>query len=196
MMRRPRRPHALPPGLPADGPRHVAFAPPTGLGGAPPSTPAQLAERRAFVEPLWLAGTPAAQIVDFANKQGKGWTAQQVRNTLAELRSEYAADYADRETTRRTDQLARLHRHLALMSSTRPVPHSAIATTEKLIAEIEGNLAPRRLQVEQRAVPDALAAVCAGMSEAEVERLLAEERERELRLGAVETTGAALPESP
>lgn len=174
-------------------------------GQQPPViTPEQHAERRAFVESLLLAGMTNSRVVAICaqplqrNAQGHitsglGLGPSAVIPICIEIRRQWADDYKAREATRRTDQLARLQNDTSRMRTQANVPWSTVQQTEKLIAEIEGNLAPRRLEVGVHAVPDALAASLAGMTEADVEAIIAEERENAKKLAAIPTTAEASP---
>ena len=162
-------------------------------------------ERLAFVESLYLAGMPTQRIVTLCmrpfgrdvggNLTGLGLGNRAVRELVTQVRTAYLDDFKAREATRRTDQLARLHNDLARMRSSGKVPWSTVATTEKLVAEVEGNLAPRRFEVGVQALPDALTQALASQfsTDEAVQLALAEERERERRLRAIETTGEASP---
>ncbi len=204
MARNPRlRPPELPPVQPAAP--SVALAPTVGTGQLLHPTEAEDEERRQFIEGLFLAGAPYTRIVQLATQPpvlgpdgkrtggGLGIGKGLVKHYLAELRQTHALFAAESEKTKRSDQLARLRNHLMRMASATKPPWASIQSTEKLIAEIEGNLAPRRLQVELHAVPDALAAAVAGMTPADIERQIAEELEREKKLAAIDTTASSVP---
>jgi hypothetical protein len=113
---------------------------------------------------------------------------------LAAIRQANRDDFESRKETRRTDQLARVHRHLAIMSMETKKPWAAIQAMEKLASEIEGNLAPRRLDINVSTIPDALAQSCAGLTEELAEQIIAEELEAQRKLAAISTTGESLPE--
>lgn len=165
-------------------------------GGSVPPPPHEVTveereARLAYVESLYLAGLPSRQIfalaaqppvLDATGKRvggGIGVKASATKILLAEIRQSYADDWKSREAFRRTDQMARLQRHLAQMASEGGrKPWAQIMRAEQLISEVEGNLAPRRLELEVRDLPDALAQVIAGMSRDDVARVLAEERAR------------------
>ncbi len=189
--------------IPAPASVSVAVAPVVGTGQHIVPTEAEDEERRVFIEGLFLAGAPTSRIIQLAcappridsdgvKRGGLGITKQLARHYLAELRSFHALFASEADNTRRTDQLARLRNDMMRMRSEKKVPYATVGTHEKLIAEIEGNLAPRRLQVELHAVPDALAAAVAGWSADDVERMVAEELEREKRLAAIETTASPI----
>lgn len=176
---------------------------PVGRAFVPVVTPEQYAERRAFIESLLLSGMPNSRVVAIcAQPYGKSATGgltglgvgpQVVVPICNEIRKQWADDYRSREATRRTDQLTCLQNDLARMRSQAQVPWQSVTAQEKLRAEIEGNLAPRRLEVGLAAVPDALAASIANMTEADCEAILAEELEREKKLNAFVTTAEASP---
>jgi hypothetical protein len=161
-----------------------------------------LLERRAFVDSLLKAGATVDQICTLAAKapeldqQGKrtgggfGLTHHQVKTLVRDLRALLAEEL--QTPTAKLEQLGRLRNDLLKMRSMVKPPHAAISSHEKLIAEIEGNLAPRRIQHEVHAIPDAVAAICGSMTNEEVESLMLEEREREKMLRAIPTTGEAV----
>lgn len=164
----------------------------------PPLSPEQRAERRAFVESLLLSGMPNSRVVAICAQpyargpsgslMGLGLGPSSVVPICNEIRRQWADDYKSREATRRTDQLTCLQNDLSRMRSQQQVPWQSVTAQEKLRAEIEGNLAPRRLEVGIAAVPDALAASLAGLTAADVEAILAEELEVAKKLRAIETT--------
>lgn len=195
-----RRPDA--PGINDTG--HRALEPSRPGGGVIEKlTEEQHAERRNFVEALVLSGMPNTRVVQVCarpysrdaggNLAGLGIGPSVVVDIIRQIRQRWADDYKSRESTRRTDQLTRLHNDLALMSIDKTPNRAAKVSTEKLIAEIEGNLAPRRLEVAHSALPDALVASVSDMTEADVEAALLEELEREKKLKAIDTTAEALP---
>lgn len=173
--------------------------------GLVPPTPSadEIAERRAFVDSLLKAGATVDQICTLAakrpelNKQGQrtgggfNLSKHQVQVLVRDLRALLAEEL--QSPTSKLEQLGRLRNDLLKMRSMAKPPHAAMASYEKLIAEIEGNLAPRRVQLEVHTIPDAVAAVVAGMTNDDVEAMMLEEREREKQLRAITTTGEASP---
>lgn len=164
-------------------------------------TPAQKQLRFETVERVYLSGGTNGQICTAAaaelTKQHKLPTEpRELLGVLGEVRQKTKEDFESRKETRRTDQLARLQSDLLAMRTNPKTPRQAIAHTEKLIADIEGNLAPRRLEVAVHAVPDALAQSCAGMTADDVERIIAEEQELLKKLRAIPATGVEVVASP
>ncbi len=173
---------------PQPEPRGPALAPPpTGLS-PPHPTADELARRRLLVAGMLNDGHPMSYIVDVATIQ-LGINAGQVKATVAELRRLLLEEEAEARPFRQLAQVQRLRADVAKMRGiTARVPWSALGTHEKLIAEIEGNLAPRRIKHEIAPVPDALAAVVNGMTTDDVERTIAEELEHMKKLAAINTT--------
>lgn len=168
-----------------------------------PLSPERIAERYQFIESLLLSGMTNSRVIaacvqPYAKDEngllmGLGIGPDQVVPICTEIRKRWQDDYKAREATRRTDQLACLQNDLARMRSQSTVPWSTVGVHEKLKAEIEGNLAPRRLEVGVHAIPDALGVALAGMTEADVEALIAEELELTKKAQAIVTTAEASP---
>jgi hypothetical protein len=170
---------------------------PAGPALAPPNTqPAlqptaeELAKRRLLVAGMLNDGHPLSYIVDVATIQ-LGVNEGQVRATIRELRHQLLEEEAEARPFRQLAQVQRLRADVAKMRGLPRQPWSSVGTHEKLIAEIEGNLAPRRIKHEIAAVPDALAAVVNSLSEADVEREILEQREHMKKLAAITTTAEA-----
>ncbi len=177
-----------------DSPTGVHAAPNVGAPVVPSVEPEVTAARREFLEGLVLVGAPRSRILQLARR--KGYSTKICDEDIRLIRAEHAADQADREKTRRSDQLARLRNSLMRMQSEARPPWAAIQATEKLIAEIEGNLAPRRLEVGLTAIPDALAAAVSAMTPESIEAAIAEELERNrLLASAIPTTGESVPDA-
>lgn len=171
-------------------PTGPALAPPnTGLS-PPHPTAEELAKRRLLVAGMLNDGHPLSYIIDVATIQ-LGVNEGQVRSTIRELRAQLLEEEAEARPFRQLAQVQRLRADVAKMRGQGRQPWSAVGTHEKLIAEIEGNLAPRRIKHEIAAVPDALAAVVNSLSEADVEREILEQREHMKKLAAIPTTAEA-----
>lgn len=203
MARVPRPTPIKPPAAPATptaaGP---ASAPLVGTGSGPAAKLEDVEVHRRFVEGLVLRGAMLTRIVTLARQ---GWTDPQVpgrrftigdatvkrmhRDVCAAIREEVDGTSKDS----RRDQIARLRDDLLRMRSDPKTSWTALSTHEKLVAEVEGNLAPRRLTLEVGPVPDALAASIAGMTPEAIEQALAEELEREKKLRAIDVQGQAVP---
>ena len=176
---------------PLPEPTGPALAPPPTAETKPHPTADELARRRLLVAGMLNDGHPMSYIVDVATIQ-LGINAGQVKATVAELRRALLEEEAEARPFRQLAQVQRLRADVAKMRGIQArVPWSALGTHEKLIAEIEGNLAPRRIKHEIAPVPDALAAVVNGMSEGDVEGIITEERERVKMLAAINTTHEA-----
>ena len=132
-------------------------------------------------------GHPMNTILDVARKT-LGLNERQVKTVVADLRRAMVEADAELKPFRQLEQVERLRQDLAKMRAQPRIPFNALTSHEKLVAEIEGNLAPRRIKHEIAAVPDSIATVLAGMSEADVERIIAEEREVVRKLAAIVTT--------
>lgn len=206
MARKPRR-RIDHPGI-NDRPLPTPDPMPQGHALPPALTPEQHAERRTFIEQLLLSGMPNSRVVAICiqpygkspsgSLTGLGVGPAVVVPICTEIRRQWADDYKAREATKRTDQLTCLQNDLARMRSQQQVPWQSVTAQEKLRAEIEGNLAPRRLEVGIAAVPDALAASLANMTEADVEAIIAEELEAVKNQRALVTTAepVASPQAP
>lgn len=180
-----RQPLASAPARANTGP---ASAPPiVGPPAAGHPDPLVMTERRMFIGGMLRDGHPMNTIVDVAMVRF-GIHEGQVRSVVADLRRLMVEADAETKPFRQLEQLDRLRADLAKMRAQPRMPFAALTSHEKLIAEIEGNLAPRRIKHEVQPLPDALAAALAGMSAADVERIMREEREVQKKLAAFVTT--------
>ncbi len=143
-------------------------------------------ERRQFVDNLVRAGATTDQIARLAQRQF-GIERRTVDRLLVDLKKLLREELLAADS--KVEQLARLRNDLLKMRTMTKQPHAAIVATEKLIAEIEGNLAPRKLQHDFKgAVPDALAAALSGMTAEDLEALAQEQLELEKKAAAIDTT--------
>ncbi len=161
----------------------------------PPPTPDEIEARRQFIDNLLKAGATVDQIATLA-RQKFSLDKRTVEREVADLRRLLREELAAADS--KVEQLGRLRNDLLKMRSERSPRWSSIAATERLISEIEGNLAPRKLQHDFKGqVPDVLAAVLSGMSGEELEDIAAEQREIERKAAAYVTSGepVASPEA-
>ncbi len=152
----------------------------------PPPTPEEMEERRQFVDNLVRAGGTPDQIATLARRQF-GIDRRTVERLLVDLRKLMREELEASDS--KVEQLYRLRNDLLKMRTLPKQPYASIVATEKLVAEIEGNLAPRKLQHDFKgAVPDALAAALAGMTAEDLEALANEQLELEKKAAAIVTT--------
>jgi hypothetical protein len=192
--------------LPAPSAAGPASAPPTGEAAhrAPAVDPATALDHERYVLSLVLAGAPTIQIEQLAcapstfdgSKRiggGLGVSKTVARQLIRAVRSLLLEESPETVTTRRAEMTARLQNDLMRMRSLPKVPYAAVSQHEKLLSELHGLLAPRRVAIELSTVPDALAAVVAGMTDSTVEEQLLEERERDRMLRSITVSGEASP---
>lgn len=174
---------------PHSSPKTLQASPSQGSVPPPPS-PEQVEERRQFVDKLLKAGATPDQIATLAQGQF-GIDKRTVDRLVADYRRLLREEL--QHSDNKLEQLGRLRNDLLKMRTQQKPPYAAIATTEKLVAEIEGNLAPRKLQHDFKgAVPDALAAALGSMTSDDLEALAQEQAELERKAASIETTAESV----
>jgi hypothetical protein len=161
-------------------------------------------ERRVYVQQLMLAGYTLAQVIRFGKEHG--WTDKQARADYSHISDEWSKQSEEELAHARAQAIQRIRSDLARMrvvtdnaSKTtgkskkgrkglvQSVEHAAatykdLVAAERLLAQIEGTLRPIEVKVSigdasRRALIDTIN----GMSPAEMNALVAEHRELELR---------------
>jgi len=101
-----------------------------------------------------------------------------VQLRMQEIRADLHAEYKDRRATIAAEQVERLQNDLLRMRSSAKVPWSSVNQHERLLADITGTIAPRRVHLTgDEGLAASLVSVLAGMTAEERERAIIEQRE-------------------
>jgi hypothetical protein len=119
-------------------------------------------------------GTKAAKVRGWSFERRAVWT------MLKRLDEEWAADFKEFAGNERPRQAERLRQDLARMRALTRPSFQAIARHEELLARIAGTMQPIRVEVDvMHVVQVSIATVIAELTEAERDRIVAEQLELE-----------------
>lgn len=198
----------------------------TGVPGGG-ETEANGEELRLIVANLVLAGAPTLRVIDVVNHRDcpsckarvevdvevcprcnteqpvelvrHKLSDRSVRSYMNGARLEIQREYEERRSQLASEQVERLRNDLLRMRSSSKVPWTAVAQHERLVADITGTIAPRRVHLTgNEGLVSALSAALAGMSSEERERAVVEQRNL-MRLAGrdvIEVPGEAVASSP
>lgn len=117
-----------------------------------------------------------------SKSRGYEFDRRQVWITLKRIDAELAADLKDTVASERSRQVERLRRDLARMRARSSPPYTAIKQHEELLARLTGTLQPIRVEVDVlHTLKQSLAVVIADMTEADRDRIVAEQLALEAR---------------
>lgn len=112
----------------------------------------QVMDIQAKVELLLLYGATGAEIKSALRQNGAEVSERSIDDYSRRIRDVWVAEEASARTTARQRQLARLYRQVRTLQTENK--HDEVHKREKLIAKIEGNLAPVQVEVKKSSWDD------------------------------------------
>jgi len=176
------------------------------LSGAPTSRVLEIVNTRKCVEPnctarpqVDVATCPACGTEQPAFLLRAPLSRRAVQSYMQSVRVEIQQEFQEARSQLAADQVERLRNDLLRMRSMPRIPWPSVSQHERLLAEITGTFAPRRLVLTgSEGLVSSLATVLAGMTPEERERAVAEQKALMLRAGVdtIEAHGEPVASSP
>lgn len=137
-------------------------------------------DRRQFVLALIQAGATRDTMHEAAAQRTPPIPASTVDNIAREIRKGWRDEFTEQVKETRAEQVMRLRRDLVQMRLEQKKPWAAIRAHERLLASVEGNLAPMRVAVDvDFTLRETLGAIVSGLDAEAYEELLREQLEVE-----------------